>query len=169
MTARMQAMLFLNGFGLFALSMVIGWVWFFALLGHIVLWPFPIDVPVDLPNDARAWRMAHMEAITQGLMLMGLAAAGRFIRLSPVQFKWMFWSALASAWLFPIGAALNAVFGTRGLAFGGGPFKPGMANDLIYISGYPAILGIHVMVFLAILGVWKFVRTPSQKSESKPN
>lgn len=163
MTARMQALLFFNGFSLFALSMVIGWIWFFALLGHVVLWPFPIDIPVNLPDDSRAWRMAHMEAITQGLMLMGLAAGGRFVRLSTSQFKWMFWSALVSAWLFPIGAALNAMFGTRGLAFGGGPFKTGLANDLIYISGYPAILGIHVMVVLVLLGIWNFIRASDQK------
>lgn len=161
MTERMRALLFLNGFGLFALCMVIGWIWFFALLGRIVLWPFPIDIPIAIPENARAWRMAHMEAITQGLMLMGLAAAGPFIRLSIVQLKWVFWSALASAWLFTIGAALNAIFGTRGLAFGGGPFKAGLANDLVYLSGYPAILGIHVMIVLVLLGLWRFVRHPS--------
>lgn len=158
MTDRMRALLFLNGFGLFALCMVIGWGWFFALLERIVLWPLPIDIPAAIPNDPRAWRMAHMEAITQGLMLMGLAAAGPFIRLSVMQFKWLFWSALTSAWLFTIGAALNAIFGTRGLAFGGGPFKPGLANDLIYLSGYPAIVGIHVMIVLVLIGLWRFVR-----------
>lgn len=158
MTDRMRALLFLNGFGLFALCMLIGWIWFFALLERVVLWPFPIDIQVDLPNDSRAWRMAHMEAITQGLMLMGLAAAGPFIRLSSRLFKVLFWSALASAWLFTVGATLNAIFGTRGLAFGGGPFKPGLANDLIFLSGYPAILGVHIMIVLVLLGIWRHIR-----------
>jgi hypothetical protein len=160
MTNRMRALLFLNGFGLFALCMFIGWIWFFALLDRIVLWPIPIDIPVDIPaGDGRAWRMAHMEAITQGLMLMGLAAAGPFMQLSERLFKWLFWSALTAAWLFTIPAIFNALMGTRGLAFGGGPFKAGLANDLIYLAGWPPMVGIHVMIVLVLLGLWRYVKT----------
>lgn len=158
MTDRMKALLFLNGFGLFALAMLIGWVWFFVLLEAIVLWPLPINIELNVPNDHRGFRMAHMEGITQGLMLMGIAAAGRFIQLSSAQFKWMFWSALASAWLFTIGAFMNVLFGTRGLAMGGGPFKSGLANDLIFLSGYPAILGVHIMLGLILYGLFRACR-----------
>ncbi|AMO67287.1 hypothetical protein DOK_05410 [gamma proteobacterium BDW918] len=158
MTDRTRALLFLNGFSLIALSLLIGWVWFFALLDRIVLWPLPIDIPVSIPDDGRAWRMAHMEAITQGLMLIGLGAAGRFISISDTQFKWLFWGALTAAWLFTIQACFNALFGTRGLAFGGGPFKSGIANDIIYISGYLPMIGIHVMIVLTLLGIWRSVK-----------
>src|SRR5690606_41459438 len=64
--------IFINGVALIALAVLIGWVWFFGLLGRIVLWPLPIDIEVNIPTDARGWRMAHMEGITQGLMLMAL-------------------------------------------------------------------------------------------------
>lgn len=158
MSERMRALLFLNGTGLLALSLLIGWVWFFALIGRIVLWPLPIDIVVSIPDDGRAWRMAHMEGITQGLLLMAFAFGGRYMRLSPRQFGWLFWASLATAWLFTLGAAANAVFGTRGLAFGGGPFKPGLANDLIYLAGWPPVIGVHLMVGLALLGLWRHCR-----------
>lgn len=158
MSERMRAALFLNGTGLIALALLLGWVWFFALLGRIVLWPLPIDIVVSIPDDGRAWRMAHMEAITQGLLLMGFAFGGRYMRLSSRQYAWFFWSALVTAWLFTLGAAANAIFGTRGLAFGGGPFKAGLANDLIYLAGWPPVVGVHLMVGLALLGLWRQAR-----------
>ena len=161
MNDRVRSLLFLNGFGLIAFSLLIGWVWFFALLEHIVLWPFPINIPIDIPDDGRAWRMAHMEAITQGLMLIGIAAAGKYIHLGARQTKWLFWSALTAAWLFTIPAVFNALFGTRGLAFGGGPFKSGLANDLIFLSGYPPMIGIHIMIVLVLLGLFRGVKAYS--------
>jgi hypothetical protein len=158
MSERMRAVLFFNGTGLIALALLLGWVWFFALLGKIVLWPLPIDIAVAIPDDGRAWRMAHMEAITQGLLLMGFAFGGRYMRLSPRQFTCLFWSALVSTWLFTLTAAANAMLGTRGLAFGGGPFKAGLANDVIYLLGWPPVLGVHIMLGLALLGLWKHHR-----------
>lgn len=158
MSERMRAALFFNGTGLIALALLLGWVWFFALLGKIVLWPLPIDIALAIPDDGRAWRMAHMEAITQGLLLMGFAFGGRYMHLSPRQFTCLFWSALVSTWLFTLTAAANAMLGTRGLAFGGGPFKAGLANDVIYLLGWPPVLGVHIMLGLALLGLWKHHR-----------
>jgi hypothetical protein len=159
MPVRMRALLLLNGVGLLILAISIGWIWFFALLGHVVLWPIPIDIPVSIPDDGRAWRMAHMEGITQGLLLMALGLGGRFMRLGPKQFVWLFWSALVTGWLFTVPTIFNAIFGTRGLAFGGGPFKPGLANNIIYLVGWPPVVAVHIMLALAFWGLWKFVKT----------
>ena len=158
MSERMRALLFFNGVGLLTLSIVIGWIWFFAMLGRIVLWPLPIDIEVSIPNDHRAWRMAHMEAITHGLMLMAFAAGGRFLRLGPKQFKWFFWSAIVTTWLFTVPAIFNAIFGTRGLSFGGAPFKGGLANDIIYLFGWPPVLGVHILLGLGLYGVWRHLK-----------
>ena len=159
MPTRMRALLFLNGTGLFILAISIGWIWFFALLGHIVLWPIPIDIPVTIPDDGRAWRMAHMEGITQGLLLMALGLGGQFMRLSPKQYVWLFWSSLVTGWLFTVPTIFNAIFGTRGLAFGGGPFKAGLANDVIYLVGWPPVVAVHIMLGLTVWGLWRFLKT----------
>lgn len=152
MDERTGALLMLNGGGLLCLAVVVGWIWFFATLGRVVLWPLPIDIPVAIPGDARAWRMAHMEGITHGLLLIGLAAGGRFLLLTERQFRWLLGSALTSAWLFTVPAVLNALFETRGLAMGGGPFGPSLANDLIYLAGWPPVVAVHVALALLVLG-----------------
>ena len=155
---RARALLFANGLGLIAAAVVVGWAWFFHLLGEIVLWPIPGSIDVQIPGDSRAWRMAHMEGITQGLLLMALAFGGRFVLLGPRGHKWLVRSALVTAWLFALPAMLHPLFGTRGLAFGGGPFQPGLANDVLYLFGWPPVIAVHALLALAGLGTLRFLR-----------
>ncbi|MFT4826545.1 MAG: hypothetical protein ACI9DH_000921 [Halioglobus sp.] len=157
-TRRMQALLFLNGLGLFIVGILFGWVWFFHLLEAIVVWPLPVNIEVDIPGDSRGFRMGHMEAITQGLLLMSLAFGGQFMRLRTKEFKVLFWTAIVTAWLFTLPAMANAFFETRGLAFGGGPFKVGLANDIIFLMGWPPIVAVHFVFGVASLGIIRFLR-----------
>lgn len=159
MPERLRALLFLNGFGLMVSAIVSGWFWFFSLLGRIVLWPIPGSIEIVIPGDARAWRMAHMEGITQGLLLMALGLGGAWVLLGERGHRALFWSALVTAWLFTLPTMLHPFFGTRGLEFGGGPFKGGLANDILYVVGWPPVVCIHVMLALTIVGVVRYVRT----------
>ena len=154
---RMQALFFLNGLGLFIVGILFGWAWFFHLLGEIVVWPLPVQIEVEIPGDSRGFRMGHMEAITNGLLLMALAFGGQFMRLSGKEFKVLFWTALVTTWLFTLPAMANAFFETRGLAFGGGPFKAGLANDIIFVAGWPPIVAVHVVFVIAALGVFRYL------------
>lgn len=158
MQARMQARLLLSGLCLFVVGILFGWVWMFHLLGEITVWPLPINIEVNIPGDSRGFRMGHMEAITNGLLLMALAFAGQFMHLSAKQFGVLFWSALITTWFFTIPAMANAFFETRGLAFGGGPFKASLANDVIFLFGWPPIVAVHIMFAVAILGVYRYLQ-----------
>jgi hypothetical protein len=155
----MQALLFFNGLGLFVAAILFGWVWFFFLLEEIVVWPLPVHIEVDIPGDSRAFRMGHMEAITQGLLLMALAFGGQFMNLSKKEFQILLWTSLTTAWLFTLPAMANTFFGTRGLAFGGGPFKASLANDIIFLFGWPPIVAVHVVFGVAMLGVYRFLHS----------
>ena len=155
-STSMQALFFLNGLGLFVAGILFGWAWFFHLLNEIVLWPLPVQIDVAIPGDSRAFRMGHMEAITQGLLLMALAFGGQFMWLSRKEFGVLFWTGLITAWMFTLPAMANTFFGTRGLAFGGGPFKESLANDIIYLLGWPPVVSVHILFFLAVLGVVRF-------------
>jgi hypothetical protein len=92
---------------------------------------------------------------------MGLAFGGRFMLLTARGYRALYWSALVTAWLFAVPAGLHPLFGTRGLEFGGGPFKPGLANDLLYVLGWPPVVGVHALFVLAILGVVRYLRRPT--------
>jgi hypothetical protein len=158
MPDRLRALLLLNGVGLLLFSVFVGWQWFVALLGQLVVWPILPPVAVDMPGDARAWRMVHMEAISNGLLLMAWGLGGAFIRLTPQWHRVFFWSALTTAWLFTVPAYFNAIFGTRGLAMGGGPFKGGLANDIIFLFGWPPLIAVHITLILALIGLVRTVK-----------
>lgn len=154
-----RALLVLNGASLLLTSVLIGWFYFFFMLDAIDLWPFVTDVEVDIGGDRRAWNMAHLEAITNGLILLGIAAIAPYVKLGQRAQTAMFWGALAFAWLFTLPAFANAIFGTRGLEFGGGPF-PGdvLINNIIFISGWPAMIGVHIALPLLVWGAWSHYR-----------
>lgn len=159
MQERYRSLLVMNGLGLIISSMLVGWFYFFFLLGAIDLWPFVTDVEANIPGDRRAWNMAHLEGISNGLMLMALAVIAPYIRLSELLNKVLFWSWLAFAWLFTLPAIANALLGTRGLEFGGGPFPGDVTiNNIIFLAGWPAMIGVHIGVPLALWGAWQYYK-----------
>jgi hypothetical protein len=164
LSERRRALLVINGIGLLIVSALTGWLYFFFLLGEIELWPLVQDVPADIGGTRRGWNMAHLEGITNGLVLFAFAATAPYIKLGPRQQSWFFYSALTFAWLFTLPAIANALFDTRGLAFGGGPFGPSLANDIIYLTGWPPIIGVHIAFTLAFLGAYKHYRALGAES-----
>jgi hypothetical protein len=159
MPERTRVLLFLNGVGLMMFGLFVGWQWFIWMLGALVAWPLIPPIEMHLPGDARAWRMVHMEAITHGLLLMAWGLGGAFLRLSRRQHRWFFWSAVTTAWLFTVPAWFNALAGTRGLAWGGGPFGGGTANDVIFLMGWPPLIAVHIVAVLAVIGLARTLKT----------
>ena len=159
LSGRKRTLLVMNGAGLLITSVVVGWFYFFFLLGGIELWPFIEDVPLDVGGDRRAWNMAHLEAITNGLILLALAAVAPYIRLSPRGDVWLFYSFLVFTWLFTLPAIANAFFGTRGLAFGGGPFEGGIANNIIFLIGWLPMIAVHIGLPLFLWGAWRHLQS----------
>ncbi len=158
MTARHKSLLVLNGIGLLLTSAFSGWLHFFQLLGEIDLWPILNHIDGQVPGEARAWVMAHLEGITNGLLLMAIASISGWLALSARQFQWLFYSSLTFGWLFTLPAIANAWFGTRGLAFGGGPFGDSLANNVIYLFGWPPITAVHIAFALLAWGAWQHYR-----------
>jgi len=159
LTDRRRSALVINGVALLISAVVSGWLYFFFLLGAIDLWPFVQDIPADIPGDRRAWNMAHLEGITNGAILIAVGAAGGFIRLGERAQRVLFWSCLAFGWLFTLPAIANAVFNTRGLEFGGGPFPGDVTlNNIIFVSGWPAMIGVHIGFALLLWGSWQHYR-----------
>ena len=161
MDERTRVLLVANGAGLWITVVLTGWMYMFMLLGEIVLFPVLPSIDVQIPGEARAWNMAHLEGITNGLLLMGLAALSPLLTLSDKQNRILFWSAVITGWGFTLPAWANALAGTRGLAFGGGPFPGGIANDLIYLAGWPPVVAVHFVVGLMLWGAIQRLRALS--------
>ena len=160
MSERLRSLLVLNGIGVICAGVFLaGWLYFFFLFEGIRLFPFIEFIAADVPGDRRAWNMAHLEGITNGLLLIATAAAAPYVQLSQRGYTILFWSSLAYAWMFTLPAIANAVFDTRGLAFGGTPFEPSLANDIIFMSGWPAMIGVHIALPLFAWGVWRHIKS----------
>ena len=158
MTAKHKSLLVLNGVGLLISAAVSGWLHFFQLLGEIDLWPILNHIEGEVPGEPRAWIMAHLEGITNGLLLMAIACIANFLTLSARQFQWLTYASITFGWLFTLPAIANAWFGTRGLAFGGGPWGDSVTNNVIYLFGWPAMIGVHIAFALLLWGAWQHYR-----------
>ena len=158
MTERMRVLLAINGAGLWITAVLVGWMYMFMLLGEVVLYPLIPPIDLQIPGEPRAWNMAHLEGVTNGLLLMGLAALAPLISLTEKQNRILFWSAIITSWGFTLPAWANALAGTRGLAFDGGPFPGGLANSIIYLSGWPAVIAVHILFGLFLWGGIKRLR-----------
>ena len=157
---RQKALLVLNGIAVIGAGIFLaGWLYFFMLLEGIRLLPFIEFIQADVPGDRRAWNMAHLEGITNGLLLMATAMVAPYIKLNSRLTKVLFWTSLIYAWMFTLPAIANALFETRGLAYGGGPFEGGLANDLIFLSGWPPFVSVHIAFALLAYGVWQHYKS----------
>ncbi|MFT4569305.1 MAG: hypothetical protein ACI8TX_000483 [Hyphomicrobiaceae bacterium] len=158
MNERTRVLLVIHGAGLWISAIAIGWMYMFMLLGEVVLFPIIPSIELAIPGEARAWNMAHLEGITNGLLLMALAALAPLLTLTERQGRWLYLSAIITAWGFTLPAWANALADTRGLAFDGGPFAGGLANNLIFLSGWPAVLAVHVVFWLVLKGAFNRLR-----------
>ncbi len=152
MNERLRILLVVHGAGLWITAVLVGWMYMFMLLGEVVLFPFIPHFDIQIPGEARAWNMAHLEGVTNGLLLMGLAAIAPLLTLSERQGRLLFWTSIITGWGFTLPAWANAFAGTRGLAFDGGPFIGGLANNIIYLTGWPAVVSVHIVFGLMLLG-----------------
>ena len=71
---KSQRLLVGHGALVLLFAFVIGFGFVFFLIGDIRLWPIPWVIDYQMPGTYDAWRMAHMEGITNGFGLWLLAA-----------------------------------------------------------------------------------------------
>ncbi len=120
------------------------------LLGLLTGFPYALVVTGSLAGAERAWRMAHLEGVLNGLMLVAVGAAGDAIALSKRQSRWLEWSLIVAAYGNVMGATLGAVAGERGLA----PEGP-LANLAVYALFMVAVVAVLAGLCLAAIGAFR--------------
>lgn len=118
---------------------IIGFGWLFFLIGKIALWPIPGEIAYQMPGTYDAWRMAHMEGITNGLLLWLTAALLPIFPFSENGRKRIAWSTVIIGWSIVLAAAIKPIWpDSPGLEFGG-PLTNNIAFFLFYI-GVPGVM-----------------------------
>lgn len=120
------------------------------VLGLLAGFPFGLVITGDLQGDLRAWRMAHLEGVLNGLVLVGVGAAGGVITLSASQARWLWGGLLVAGYGNVVAASIAAACGVRGLA----PTPP-PSNVVVFLLFTAAIIGVFVGLWLAAVGAFR--------------
>jgi hypothetical protein len=136
-----------HGALVFLAGMAAGFPFAFEILGRIELWPVPGSLAVDVPGDYRGWRMAHLEGVLNGLLLIAVGSFGDRLRLSPRAGAWVVWGLVATGWGNVVASILAPLTGTRGLAFSGASW-----NTVVFLLFMVAVVAVIVAMALVFRG-----------------
>ena len=142
---RCQRLLVGHGALVLLLGFIIGFGFLFFLIGEIALWPIPGQIAYQLPGTYDAWRMAHMEGITNGFGLWIVALVLPLIPLSDVLRARITWGMIVVAWTIVLAAAIDPIFpDARGLAFGKN--APNTIAFLLFYVGIVTVIWVVAVV-----------------------
>ncbi|MCC6765680.1 MAG: hypothetical protein IT293_13555 [Deltaproteobacteria bacterium] len=118
-----------------------------VLLGLLAGFPHAFVLTGQIAGEERAWRMAHLEGLLNGMLTMLAGAVGGSLVLSASQQRWLVWSLAAAAYGNVVASVLGATFSVRGLALAAPP-----ANAIVNLLFWLAIVGVFVGVGLLVAG-----------------
>ena len=139
MSDRLSSRLVLHGAIMILLGMISG---------------FPYGSAVTGGEDPRAWRMAHLEGVLNGLMAIAIGAAGARILLSEGLQRLLFWSLVIAGYGNVLASMLAAASGQRGLEPAGD-----LANNLVFAGFMLAVVGVLVALILVVVGAYRAAAT----------
>lgn len=127
------------------------------LLGLLAGFPYALVVTGDLLGEPRAWSMAHLEGVLNGLVMLAVGAAGGSLALSVREARALTVGLLVAGYGNVVAAIIGASFGVRGLA----PTGPA-ANFVVFALFTAAIVGVLLGLALAVLGAVRARRGDGQ-------
>ena len=150
---KYQRFLLLHGALVLLMGFILGFAFLFFLTGEISLWPIPGKIDYQLPGTYDAWRMAHMECITNGIMLWVLAALLPALSSIFKSLKWLAYMAAVISWTIVLASSIDPLFPeARGLLFNS---ETNGANDIAFFLFYPGVALSFVLVIAIIVAILK--------------
>jgi hypothetical protein len=144
---KSQRLLVGHGALVLLFAFVIGFGFVFFLIGDIRLWPIPWVIDYQMPGTYDAWRMAHMEGITNGFGLWLLAAVLPLLNLSVKISRRIALGMIVTAWTFIIASTIDPLFpNARGLEL---TSESTLFNDvafLLFVIGIVIVIAIMVKI-----------------------
>lgn len=117
------------------------------LLGLLAGFPYAFVVTGQMAGEERAWRMAHLEGVLNGMLALLAAGVWDALVLSARQRQWLALSLILAGYGNVIASIIGASFGVRGL----GPALP-FANLVVYALFVLAIVAVLIGVGLLARG-----------------
>jgi len=116
-------------------------------LGLAAGFPFVTAIESGTAENVRAWRMAHMEGVLNGLLMMAIAGVGASIVLDARKQAVVLWSLILTGYGNIIASIVGASTGFRGLQ----PAGPA-ANWVVFILFTIGVVAVIVALALIAYG-----------------
>jgi hypothetical protein len=102
----------------------------------------------EAAESLRAWRMAHLEGVLNGMLMIAVAAAAKQLVLPEARATIITWGLIVTGWGNIAASFVSGITAGRGLSFTGFDW-----NTLTFLLFSAAIVGVFAsMVVLAIAG-----------------
>ena len=143
MNRDIQALLIANG----ALVLLAGFAAGMPYGSEVVASIAPGAAAADFAEPLRAWHMAHLEGVLNGLLMIATAAAAGFPTLSQGAQKVVFWGLVVSGWTNIVASTISALTGGRGTGITGLDW-----NTLDFLLFMTGIVGAVAAMIAVVLG-----------------
>jgi len=120
------------------------------LLGLITGFPLAFVLTGRLVSSERAWRMAHLEGLLNGLLLLAVAGVADRLALDGRKPAVLAWTLIVTAYGNLIASVIAASANVRGLEPGGS-----LANTLTYLLFMVAVVTVVVALGLVAHGAYR--------------
>jgi len=133
----------LNGLLIILLGMFAGGIPLTILVTHDV---YGQMAGVHVGGDYRAWMMAHLEGLLNGLLIIAIAAVTRVRPMASGRERLLMPSLLVAAWGNAAASVAAPVLGVRGMTF-----DAGLANNLVALTFTVALIASVIAMAIAIV------------------
>lgn len=121
-----------------------------VLLGMLAGIPLSLVLIGYMPGNPEDWKLAHMEGLLNGLLLIALAGCGKALVLSERQFKLLSLSLTLMAHGNILYGWVRGIYGVKGL-----DFAPPLANQAAAFLGGVPIIFAFIAITLVIWGAYR--------------
>ncbi len=124
------------------------------VLGLLAGFPYGQVITGGMEGSERAWRMAHLEGVLNGMLVIAIAGAAPGLTLTPRQHVLLAWSLIGAGYGNVVASVIGAWTGERGLALG-----DSAANNLVFALFVAAIVAVFAGLALTALGALRARRS----------
>jgi hypothetical protein len=132
------------------------------LLGLLLGLPFGLVLLGTMEGSERAWRMAHLEGLLNGLFVIGVAAVGPALHLSAARAATVAWCMIITAYGNVVASGLAATYGVRGLSPGGS-----VVNTTVYVLFMIAVATVVVGMVLVTAAARRRSKNDAQEARAR--
>lgn len=114
-------------------------------IGLMAGFPFGLAIMGRIEGDLRAWHMAHMEGILNGLMTFAAAGVLKVLSIDERRLPLYAWSFIVAAWGNIVASIIAAIVHQRGLELAL-PFSNLVVFTLFVIGVVAVLVGLYLMM-----------------------